>query len=255
MLETAESGLFDLSCEELKEIIKTESEKEYENINTDLIDLCFDILAAKEEYTNALPAKKNSHRKIRIRNTIIAAVFIVSIAVVTTASAQFFNFNIPKEISSWFEGNAKTEINLRLADTTADGYLLEDSDLVKGLQAQGLYPITLPEELIKENSEIVKFDNITTDSTISLDVEIEFNYNNAIGSLSISQYTENLEWTGEMVDNNVLSSEMIKVNGMDVLIFEKENSCTIRYKDNQTTYQIYLESDFKTAKLFAQSIK
>lgn len=255
MLETAESGLFDLSCEELKEIIKTESEKEYENINTDLIDLCFDILATKEEYTNALPVKKNSHRKIKIRNTIIAAVFIVSIAVVTTASAQFFNFNIPKEISSWFEGHARTEINLKLADTTADGYLLEDSDLVKGLQAQGLYPITLPEELIKENSEIIKIDNITTDSTISLDIYIKFNYNNALGTLAVSQYSEDFEWTGEMVDMDVLSAEMIKVNGMDVLIFEHENNCTICYKDNFTTYEIYIETDFETAKLFAQSIK
>ncbi len=36
LLETAETGLADLSCEELKEIIKAESEKNYENINTDL---------------------------------------------------------------------------------------------------------------------------------------------------------------------------------------------------------------------------
>ena len=255
LLETAESGLFNLSCEELKEIIKTESKKEYENINTNLIDLCFDILAAKENYDDALPAKKATHKKIKMRNIIAVATFIVIIAVVTTVSAQYFNFNIPKEISSWIEGNAKTEINLKLADTTADAYSLKDSDLANELEAQGVSPLTFPEELIKENSEIIKIDNITTDSTISLDIYIKFNYNNALGTLAVSQYSEDFEWTGEMVDMDVLSAEMIKVNGMDVLIFEHENNCTICYKDNFTTYEIYIETDFETAKLFAQSIK
>lgn len=255
LLETAESGLFNLSCEELKEIIKNESKKEYENINTNLIDLCFDILAAKENYDDALPAKKATHKKIKMRNIIAVATFIVIIAVVTTVSAQYFNFNIPKEISSWIEGNAKTEINLKLADTTADVYSLKDSDLANELEAQGVSPITFPEELIKEHSNIIKIDNITTVETISTDVEIEFNYNNTFGALAVSQYKDNFEWNGEMVTNDVLSAEIIEVNGMDVLIFESADSCTIRYRDHLTTYEIYLETDFETARLFAQSIK
>ena len=180
---------------------------------------------------------------------------IVIIAVVTTVSAQYFNFNIPKEISFWIEGNAKTEINLKLADTTADAYSLKDSDLANELEAQGVSPITFPEELIKEHSNIIKIDNITTVETISTDVEIEFNYNNTIGALAVSQYKDNFEWNGEMVTNDVLSAEIIEVNGMDVLIFESADSCTIRYRDHLTTYEIYLETDFETARLFAQSIK
>lgn len=195
--------------------------------------------------------KLNKMKKILL----VAAVFMIFIATTLTVSASVFHFNIPKEISSWIKGDAETDINLKLADTTADVYSLENSEIVKKLKAQGLFPITLPEELIKENSEIIKIDNITTDSTISLDIYIEFNYNNAFGTLAVSQYSENFEWTGEMVDMDVLSAEMIKVNGMDVLIFEHENNCTICYKDNFTIYEIYLETDFETAKLFAQSIK
>lgn len=257
LIEIAESGLADMSCEQIKQLIQKESQKNYEDINTDFIDLCFDVLSIKQD-GKPLNIKNVNKKvnKIKVKKILlVAAVFMIFIATTLTVSASVFHFNIPKEISSWIKGNVETDINLKLADTTADGYLLEISDLANKLESQGLSPITFPEELIKENSEIIKIDNITTDSTISLDVEIEFNYNNAIGSLSISQYTENFEWTGEMVDNNVLSAEMIKVNGMDVLILEKENSCTIRYKDSQTTYQIYLATDFNTAKLFAQSIK
>lgn len=257
LLEIAESGLSDMSCEQIKQLIKKESEKNYESINTDFIDLCFDVLSMKQENEQLkIDNLQVKRKKISVKKvSAIAAVFILFIATTLTVSANVFNFNIPKEISKLINGNAQTDINLKLADTTADGYSLGNSKLVKELETQGLSPITLPEELIKENSEIIKIDNITTDSTISVDIYIEFDYNNAFGTLTVSQYSENFEWTGEMVDMDVLSAEMIKVNGMDVLIFEQENNCTIRYKDNLTIYEIYLETDFETAKSFAKSIK
>lgn len=259
LLEIVDSGLSDLSCEEIKKLIKKESEKDYEHLNTDFIDLCFDVLAMKKQQetlvTNYPKTKIRSKKQAAKKILIIAAVFMMFIVTILTVSATVFHFNIPKEISSLIDGNAKTDINLEFADTTADGYSLENSDLAKKLRTQGIYPVTLPEELIKENSQIIKIDNITTDESISTDVEIEFNYNNAFGALSISQYTNDFEWTGEMVDENVLSADMIEVNGMDVLIFELESSCTINYKDGKTIYSIYLETDFETAKSFAKTIK
>lgn len=257
LLEIAESGLADMSCEQIKQLIKKESQKDYEQLNTEFIDLCFDVLAMKQgtESFATVNIKKDS-KKITIRKALLfVAVFMMFVVTTLTVSANVFHFNIPKEISSWIEGNAKTDINLKLADTTAESYLLENSDLAEELMSKGISPITFPEELIKEHSEIIKIDNTTTDKTISTNAEIEFNYNNAYGLLSVSQYANNFDWIGEMNDHNVLSAEMIKVNGMDVLIFESEKSCTIRYKDNLTIYEIYLETDFETARLFAQSIK
>lgn len=259
LLAIAESGLADMSCEQIKQLILKETGKDSEHINTDFIDLCFDVLAMKRDGNTSIiknpkpqfKVKKNIAKKVLVS----AAVIMMFLVTTLTVSASVFHFSIPKEISSWFEGNAKTDINLKLADTTADGYLLENSDLVKGLETQGLSPITLPEELIKENSEIIKIDNMTADEKISIDFKVDFSYNNQFGRLTISQYSEDFDWTGEIIDDDVLSAEMIKVNGMDILIFESENVCTIRYKDNLTTYEIYLETDLETARLFAQSIK
>lgn len=257
LLRIADSGLADMSCEQIKQLIQKESQKNYEDINTDFIDLCFDVLSMKQENEQLkIDNLQVKRKKISVKKVlIIAAVFIMFIATTLTVSANVFNFNIPKEISKLINGNAQTDINLKLADTTAEGYLLEDTELAMELKADGISPITLPEELIKENSEIIKIDNITTDKAISTDVEIEFNYNNAFGTLAVSQYTDNFEWTGEMVTHDVLSAEMIKVNGMDVLIFEQTNGCTIQYKDNLTEYNIYLKSDIKSAIQFAKSIK
>lgn len=257
LLRIADSGLADMSCEQIKQLIQKESQKNYEDINTDFIDLCFDVLSIKQDGKSLNIKNVNKKvNKIRVKKILlVAAVFMIFIATTLTVSASVFHFNIPKEISSWIKGHAKTDINLKLADTTADGYLLENSNLAKELKIQGLSPVTFPEELIKESSEIIKIDNITTDKTISTDVEIEFNYNNVFGTLAVSQYTDNFEWTGEMVTHDVLSAEMIKVNGMDVLIFEQANGCTVQYKDNLTEYNIYLKSDIKSAIQFAKSIK
>lgn len=257
LLEIAESGLADMSCEQIKQLIQKEIDKDYEQINTDFLDLCFDVLSIKQKneslMTNIIKrrTKKTTAKKVFV----FVAVFMAFIVTTLTVSASVFHFDIPKEISSWFEGDAKTDINLKLADTTANGYLLENSDLAEKLKAQGISPITFPEELIKENSEIIKIDNITTDSTISLDIYVEFNYNNTFGSLAVSQYAENFEWTGEMVTPDVLSAKMVKVNGMDILIFEQKDSCIIQYKDNLTEYNIYLKSDMETAIEFSKSIK
>lgn len=257
LLEIAESGLSDMSCEQIKQLIKKESEKDYESINTDFIDLCFDVLAMKQDNKSLnIENVKKIKKKTTIRKALLfAAVFMMFVVTTLTVSASVFHFNIPKEISSWIEGDSKTDINLKHADTIADGHLLENSDLAIKLRTRGISPITFPEELIKESSKIIKIDNVTTDKTISTDVETEFNYNSTYGLMSISQYVTDFEWTGEMVSKDVLSAEMIKVNGMDVLIFEQKNGCTIQYKDKLTTYDIYLETDFETTKLFAQSIK
>lgn len=257
LLKSADSGLTDLSCEQIKKLIQKESQKNYEDINTDFIDLCFDVLEMKQNDKSLkmsnikIRSKKNSVKK----TLIVAAVFMAFIVTTLTVSAMVFNFNIPKEISLLVNGSAKNDINLKNADTTADNYLLVDTQLSKKLNEQGINQITFPEEMINENCKIIKVDDITTDETISIDLSIEFEYKDAFGRMNISQYSQNFEWTGEMVDNDVISAEMIKVNGMDILLLECKNSCIIRYKDRKTIYDIYLETDLKSAKLFAESIK
>lgn len=257
LLEIADSGLSDMTCEQIKALIEKEVEKDSADIDVDYIEFCFDVLAMKQS-GESLPSSDITikSKKLIVRKVLLfVAVFMIFIVTTLTVSANVFHFNIPKEISSWIDGNAKTDINLKLADTTADGYALANSELAKELKTYGVSPITFPEELIKENSKIIKIDNITTKKTISTDVKIEFNYNNSYGDLCISQYADDYKWTGEMVSENVLSGEMIKVNGMDILIFEREDSCSIHYKDNLTVYDIYLETYINNARLFAKSIK
>ena len=257
LLKIAESGLEDMSCEQIKQLIQKESNKDYSDINTDFLDLCFNMLAMKQ---NRMPLFNENYKtkssNLRVKRVLIFAAVVMAFFVTTlTVSASVFHFNIPKEISYWVENRAKTDINYKFADTTADGYLLENSQLGMMLKKQGITPITLPGDMINEKCKIIKIDNITTDKAVSTDLYVEFKYGEAFGSLCVSQYADYFEWKGEIIEEDVLSADMIKANGMDILVFESNDGCTIRYKDNKTTYEIYIETDFETAISFAKSTK
>lgn len=158
LLEIIDSDLDDLSCEEINDLIKKEAEKDYEHLNTDFIDLCFDLLAMKKRketfVTNYHKIKISSKKQAAKKFWVLAAVFMIFIVTMLTVSATFFHFSLPKKISSWIDGNAKIDINLTISDTTAYGASLINSYSAKELKTQGIYPVTFSEELISANAEI-----------------------------------------------------------------------------------------------------
>lgn len=243
------SDFTDLSTEEIKALIQKEVDKEPDEIDTDYIDLCFELLSIKNSKQKANKVKFIKPTKVLLAAAVLMVVFISTI----TVSAQF-NLNIPQKIAQLINGNAEIDYNLENADTTADGYALLDTDLAKQLVDYGITPVTLPEEMIKANCKITKFESISSDD-ISNIVSIDFDYNSQQGCLTIEQMSKELETAGISTVMDIKSGQMINVNGMDILIFEQENNCKIKYKDNLTTYDISLDCDLETTIQFAESIK
>lgn len=253
LLEMMNSKLTNLTEEEILELITEELNKENTQVDMDYIDVCYDLLEVKRNAVNH--SVKTEKRKLKKPSKVllIAAVFVVFIVSTVTVSAQF-NLNIPQNIAELIDGNAKIDYNLENADTTADGYALLDTDLAKQLAEYDISPITFPEEIIKENCKITKIENVSNDETWKI-ISVDFNYNNQEGLLQIEQMSKELEATGISTVMDVESGQMIKVNGMDILIFEQKDNCLIRYKDHSTTYDIYLDCNLETAIKFAESIK
>ena len=166
-----DSDFTDLSTEEIKALIQKEVNKGPDKLDTDYIDLCFELLAVKG---NA-KGKRVKFKKPAKVLLVAAALMVVFISTVT-ASAQF-NFDIPQSIAKLIDNNAEIDYNLENADTTADGYALLNTDLAKQLSDYGITPVTFPEELIKDNCKITKMENTTTDKTFSHDANVEFEYN------------------------------------------------------------------------------
>ena len=243
------SDFTDLSTEEIKALIQKEVDKGPDKLDTDYIDLCFELLSIKSNSTNAKKVKFTKSAKVLLIAATLMVVFISTI----TVSAQF-NLNIPEKIVQLINGNAEIDYNLENADTTADGYALLDTDLAKQIADYGITPVTFPEEMIKENSKITKIKLDMNEDVLKI-VDIDFEYNGQKGSLYIQQISENTGSTGVNTALDIKSGRMINVNGMDVLVFEQENSCSIRYKDNFTIYDIHLDCNLETAIKFAESIK
>ena len=246
-----DSDFTDLSTEEIKALIQKEVNKGPDKLDTDYIDLCFELLAVKGNAKGKRVKFKKPAKVLKV--LLVAAALMVVFISTVTASAQF-NFDIPQNIAKLIDNNAEIDYNLENADTTSNGYALLDTDLAKQLADYGITPVTFPEEMIKESCKITKIESISSDD-ISNIVSVDFYYNGQRGWLDIEQMSKELESTGVDTVLDIKSGRMINVNGMDVLVFEQENSCSIKYKDNFTTYDIHLDCNLETAIKFAKSIK
>lgn len=245
-----DSNFTDLSSEDIKKLIETEVAKGAQEVDTDYIDLCFKLLALKDNQIVPI------NRKPRTAKTLLIAaiVFVLMISVVT-ASAYVFDFDIPDFIAELVGKDAYVDINLEYANTTAESYQLTGSDLAKELEAHGITPVTFPEELIKEDCVITSIEYPDTDKTIVNVANINFEYKGYVGQFTITQFADSSKWSGSSTQMNIISGQMIFVNGMDILIFEREDSCSVEYRDMDTEYNIYIEGDIETVKNFANTIK
>lgn len=239
-----------LPKEEIKTLIDKELTKNPEDVDTDYIDLCFELMSTCEKTENNVISIKPGY----VKKTIMVAA-VITVLCVSLISVSAIYFNIPEKIAQLVNGNAELQYPMENADTTADGYALLETDLAKELESFGITPVTFPEALVDETCEITRIENTTIDETISLNADIYFSYNGYKGDLMIFQSAPYDEITGIGSVMDIKSGEMITVNGMDVLVFEQEKTCTIRYKDDLTEYDVTLYSDFETAREFAKTIK
>lgn len=244
------SNFTDLSSDDIKKLIETEVAKGAENADTDYIDLCFELLAVNNN--NHSPVT----HKVKVTKALpIAAIIAVLMVTAITASAYVFDFNIPEAIARLINNNAVVDMNLDNADTSADGYALLDTELAQELKEHGISPVTIPADLVKDSYKITQIEYPNTNPEFSVVAIINFEHNGQSGHIRITQSVQDFESAGYEVKQNVHSGQIIKVNGMDILVFERDESCTIRYKDNLTDYNLYIESDINTALTLAKSIK
>ena len=244
-----------MSKQELEEIIENELLKSESEMDADLIEYCLDSI--KKLQLSEESNKKEESKKVFVINPKIWRVLVaMSVILVFAVTASAIYFNIPENIAQLIDGNAELDINLENADTTADGYALLETDLAKELESFGITPVTFPEALVSDECKILKTENLTVDKAISLDAHINFEYKGLLGGVLIEQFMPvDSEWTGSSTVMDVEAGEMINVNGMDVLVFEQEENCSIEYRNNLTHYYFYIECDFETAKEFAKTIK
>lgn len=240
------NGLPNLSDRELRRMIDRELEKDSSQIDMNYIDTCFDLM---EMHADGRITVRPRHKWLRA--VIVAAVLAAVAVSAVSVSAHLFNFDIPSEIAHKISGSAQIDPNLADADTSAAGYALTASPVAKQLADLGISPVTLPRQLAR--GDIQSVCTIQSDSAMT-SAQVLFEADGTAGDLTVTRYATANDWEGKDRVTDIESGKLVHANGLDILVLTRDDSCTLRYRDGNTEYDLYLECDQDTAVAFARSM-
>ncbi len=235
-----------LTKEDIKKLIDDELSKNPDDIDTDYVDLCFDILE-KFEKNNVSSFPQG---KIQTKTLLIAAVVII--LVVSTLTASAITFGIPQKIAQLINGDVFFDYGLENADKTADGYALGNTELAKKIKEAGVSPVTIPEKFTENNCVInsIEKKDRHKDGT-EIDVYADLTFDGIVCEMHITTY----DWQGDESYKEPLSGELVRANGLDVMVLKFENESVIIYKDGKNRYELRLYTKKDIARDFAMTIK
>lgn len=240
------NGLPNLSDRELRRMIDRELEKDSSQIDMNYIDTCFDLMEMHADGRITVRPRRKW-----LKAVIVAAVVATVAVSAVSVSAHLFNFDIPSEIAHKIGGSAQIDPNLAEADTSAAGYALTASPVAKQLADLGISPVTLPRQLAQGDIQSVR--TIQSDNTMT-SAQVLFEADGTAGDLTVTRYATANDWEGKDQVTDIESGKLIHANGLDILVLTRDDSCTLRYRDGNTEYDLYLECDEDTAVAFARSM-
>ena len=240
------NGLPNLSDRELRQMIDRELEKDSSQIDMNYIDTCFDLMEMHADGRITVQPRRKW-----LKAVIVAALIAAATVSAMSVSAHLFNFNIPSEIAHKINGSAQIDPNLAEADTSAAGYALTASPVAKQLAERGISPVTLPRQLAQSNIQSVR--TIQSDSVMNA-AQVLFEADGVAGDLTVTRYATANDWEGKDQVTDIDSGKLVHANGLDILILGRDDSCTLRYRDGNTEYDLYLECDEDTAVAFAEDL-
>lgn len=264
LLQTLKKDSASFKLSEIEEMMNEELNKDPNEMDTELVDLCSEILESAyfERSENKYDLDTNDSKNLKKSKKIkfgklfmIAAVIIIIFAIAIPVGAKFIHTDASDSIVQFF--NNHFHINLKNSNTNS----LNDSEseLIKNIQTTGIENVILPTEFLTDNysTEITRIDKNESFNT----VEIDFNNKNQdiSGYISIVKYKS--EDSMFLLGQGDLSEEydsvkQITVNNMDILIFSGSIGCYIKYVNNDTEYDIVLDKGctFEQAIEIAESI-
>ncbi len=283
------------TVEDIRELMDAELSKDPSEMDTELIDLCvaaignqyraggyinppmspeaeaeidsvlaeLGIAAASEEPSEELaetaqtpapeqpPVQKRKFKAGKI--LLIAAVVALLSAVAVPAGARFLPSKTTDKIIDFCYDHFKIDLRGDKAATAS----ADSGDLVNSLILESLHTLKLPEVLLSDEYEksarVQETDLMTT-------IYVDFNSvsSETSGNMMISQYKDgNVELHNGIGNVSDLYKffEQLTVNDIEVLVFGENSEIYIKYVYENTEYEVFLNCDFDTALLIAESIE
>lgn len=237
------------SKEEIHRLINEEIENSPDEMDTELIELCLDTLEKAEEENKRAHTRGTKNKKIKFRRLLlIAAIIAVILAIAVPVGAKFISVNASEEFVTYDNDHFRVNLNDNIDKTEII------MDIIGSLEDNGIENPVLPKAVI--NNKYVKYNINSSNNDTNfyiLDTKSEisgivliYNFNNNVYGFIGGTANLNDQY------NNV---EQMEINGIDVMVFEHNNSSCIFYTYDNCEYTIKLDNcDFKTAKEIANTI-
>lgn len=236
--------------EEVRALVNDELEKDPSEMDTQLIDYCVNLLLENEgkdatDNSGSIKETKQKTKKIKFSKTLLLiAILIIIMAIAIPTGAKFVQINAKDDMVKYEKDHFSIEL---------DGSEKSVDNIIAALENEGVENAVLPKALLGDDYEIYSIDR--KDNRI-----IYYfcnNKTNIYGDIVVF-YSENDfdSLVGQSQTSSIYSNvEQLKVDNIDVLIFEEEKYILVTYLDKNIEYNIVLHNcDFNTAKEIAYTV-
>lgn len=236
--EVLKVNFLSFSKEEIENIMEEELEKAPEEMDTELIDMCLDILMGEpnekaDEDLAASPAVSDKKAK-RInfkKGILVAAIITLLISIAIPVSANVFNIDVPENILKIYEKCFDLDFERGKQNKKLSVILSENE----------LDDIILPRYLYA-HCEISDFEKFEENSVIRIHFKFCDKENNIYGGVRLDSMGNEMDFlNGEtLVNGRYEEAKQFTINGINVIVFSENNSCVIVYYINDVEYSIVL---------------
>lgn len=252
---------------EVQQMMEEELQKSPEIMDTELVDLCLEVLEKAENapeadivsHTDIKEPKGKSPKTIKIaRALLIAAVVVALVVAAIPVSAKFVHSDASDEIVQYV--NDHFRVDLRGGQSNADESANKNADLVAQFNENGVDPVILPACFLDGTSYVCSDVKVSqNDDAFSITTaDISSTSNDLYGTIGITVYKANdamsIFGVSDFSDQYD-SVKQLTVNDMDILVFGNLNEAFIYYVDGNKEYEITLQNcAFEQAVQIAQTI-
>lgn len=236
--EILKVNILSLTKEEIESIMNEELEKAPEEMDTELIDMCLEILTgepeerADEKLTVSPAVSEKKVKKFTFKKGIlVAAVIILLISIAAPAGAKFFNIDVPENILKVYEDRFSLDTQGESQSDDLDT-LLAENDLKK---------VILP-RFLHTDCKITSFQKNDDNFTNQVIFEYVAEEQKISGKVILAMTDEHSEFLdGELLVNNQYNEvKQITINEINVFVFNKGIENLIVYQLYGAEYHIIL---------------
>lgn len=256
LLEILNTKYIEFTREEIMDIMNDELDKDPEDMDLELVDLCLDALEGKFDYFKDENSETNESqnknlgkenpielkRRITIKRIFIAVAVVALIACVSLGVyADQRNNNVSPDIVGY--GDDCYEVNLN-AETSNSENTVSHNELTETLKENGIENPVLPQVFFEDGCELT---DLTVRNFETGDIAISYNIilkkNDVTSTVSIIKYNNSTDMCDldEMVSKKYEKIDEYTVDGKHILLFTNGQEHLTIYENNAVLYEIVLE--------------